>query len=469
MYKGSIGLVGNGEYLDVAFEDSFRIKKEMEDLRSQLDEDVKELGYCEENAKLRIELTLKTQEMQCLRKQNEEMQARNDSMRKRNEELQAKNDGMWKWSERLESNNDGLTKRIEELEAKSDSLRNWTKELEAMNKGLLKLSEKLQAKNDGLTNRNEDLQANNDDLNKLNRVLQARNDSMTKQNEELQAKNDGMTKWNEELQAKIDGLHENIMEILEIQIDAKKKNLLQFLELYRAMNFPIPQLKLSEEDIGAKVSWDTILESVQPLKQAEPTLRQAASSFREIGRLQAQVTKLDAAINQTMANLTLAETKAALKEGVTAYAAELEHTRKKNEELESEKASVEQLMAMMQQVLPPIFNEFDLKIPAQEGASLKSRIQNLERIAAKLKELPGVIRQMTLELVKGSAAHCGSLVLAILKNQLPTLDVSVINQEFRGTEKEAEDLAESLKHLVEPLSSTIELGSSEVTIHCHLV
>ncbi|WVZ72245.1 hypothetical protein U9M48_020738 [Paspalum notatum var. saurae] len=518
MYKGSIGLVGNGDDLEVAFEDSCRIKKEIEDLRSQLDEDVKELGYCEENEKLRVELARKTQEMQCLRKQNEEMQARNDSIRKWNEELQAKNDrlaklneepqaendglvkqnkklqakndelmkwieeleakndSMWKWTEKLESNNDDLTKQIEELEAKNDSLRKWAEELEAMNEGLLQLNEKLQAKNEALTNQNEDLQANNDDLNKLNRVLQAGNDSMTKQNEELQAKNDVMTKWNEELQAKNDGLRKNIMEILEIQIDAKRENLQQFLGLYRAMNFPIPQLKLSEEessselvyssmtakggadagsktedksklflnlvfkdklngctDIGAEVSWDTILESVQRLKQAERPRR----------------------LSRRMLLAT--------------YASELEHTRKKNEELESEKASAEQLMAMLQQVIPPIFNEFDLKIPVQEGTSLKSHIQSMERIAAKLKGLPGVIRQTTLELVKGSAAHCGSLVLAILKNQVPTLDVSVIDQGFRGTEKEAEDLAESLKHLVEPLSSTIEFGSSEITIHCHLV
>lgn len=729
MSKGSASLVGNGEYLEVAREDSWRIKKEIEDLRSQLDEEVKKLGYCEENERLRVGLALTMKELQCLSKQNEEMQAKDDSMTKWNEELEVTNDGLVKQNEELQSSNDemrpwneelqtksdvlskqneeltaknfdlvkrndelqtsidsmkkqnkelhvrngglrkqneelgskndgqkkqnkelqgkndglvkqnqelqlkhvclmkqnldlqtnndgmrnwngqlqakigGLTKRSEELkanneglmkqnkelqakndalrkkneklqaendgsarhfeevEAKNDGLRKCTEELEAKNDGLLKLIENLQAKNEGLTNRNEEVQDNYDGLKMRSEELQAKNDSLMKQNAELQAKNDGMMKWNEELQAKNDGLHKNIMEVLEIQIDAKRKHLMQFLRLYRTINSPISHLKLSDKDsnselvrasvteksgsdskiedklkhlglevvtldgevqckmeklselleheissegldsgtvcksiqmnmelqdtqrksivgeldgctdIGAETSWDIILDSIQRLKQAEPTIRQAASSFKEVCRPQAQVTKLDAPVNQKMANnQTLVETNAALKEEVAAYAAELEHTQKINEMLEAEKASVEQLMAMMQQALPPILKEFDVKIPVQEGVSLKSRIQRLEQISAKLKELPGVIQRMTLERVKDSAAHFGSLVLAILKSQLPTLDLSVINQGFRGTEKEAEDLTESLKHLVEPLSRMIEYESSwEMTMHYPLV
>jgi archaellum component FlaC len=37
---------------------------------------VKELGYCEENEKLRVEMDLKNKEIQCLRNQIEELQAK---------------------------------------------------------------------------------------------------------------------------------------------------------------------------------------------------------------------------------------------------------------------------------------------------------------------------------------------------------------------------------------------------------
>ena len=54
----------------MACDDYQRISKEIEDLRAELDEDVKQLGYCEANEKLRAELALKAKEMQCLRKQS---------------------------------------------------------------------------------------------------------------------------------------------------------------------------------------------------------------------------------------------------------------------------------------------------------------------------------------------------------------------------------------------------------------
>lgn len=64
----------------MASEDSLRISVEIENLRSQLDEDLKELAYLEDNEKQGVELALKANEMQCLRKQNEELQAKYESL-----------------------------------------------------------------------------------------------------------------------------------------------------------------------------------------------------------------------------------------------------------------------------------------------------------------------------------------------------------------------------------------------------
>ncbi|CAL4977822.1 unnamed protein product [Urochloa decumbens] len=218
--KDFIGLAGNGENSKVACEDSNRILKEIEDLRAQLDEDVKELGYCEANQKLRVELALKANEMQCLRKQNEEMQVKNDGMRKQNEEMQVKNDGMRKQNEELQTKNDGLAKQNKELQAKNDGLvkenvelrtniENICKrnvELQAKNGGLTKWNAVLQAKNGGLTKQNEELQAKSVSLAKQNEELQAKSVSLVKQNEEVQANNDSIKKLCGELQAKNDGL-----------------------------------------------------------------------------------------------------------------------------------------------------------------------------------------------------------------------------------------------------------------------
>ena len=143
------------EYLEVRCEDSQRIIREIEDLKSEVDEDLRQLGYCEENEKLRAELAVKVKEVHC------------------------------------------LMKRIEELEAKNDLLKKRTEELEAINDGLPKRNEKLQAKNDDLTKQNKELQAENEDLTKQNKELQARNAGLTKGNEEMQAKND-------------DDLHKNV-------------------------------------------------------------------------------------------------------------------------------------------------------------------------------------------------------------------------------------------------------------------
>ncbi|TVU21926.1 hypothetical protein EJB05_31597, partial [Eragrostis curvula] len=95
--RDSNNLCGNREGLEVECEAYQRISMEIENLRSQLEEDVKELGYCEENEKLRAGMDLKDKEMQCLRKQNEELQAKYEKQtqlqanyEKHNEELQAK-------------------------------------------------------------------------------------------------------------------------------------------------------------------------------------------------------------------------------------------------------------------------------------------------------------------------------------------------------------------------------------------
>ena len=169
------------EYLEVRCEDSQRIIREIEDLKSEVDEDLRQLGYCEENEKLRAELAVKVKEVHC------------------------------------------LMKRIEELEAKIDFLRKRTEELEAIN--------------DGLPKRNEELQAKNDDLTKQNKELQAENENLTKQNKELQARNAGLTKGNEEMQAKNDDdLHKNV--------SFKKKiittiHLLYLLHLYYRCSLPL--------------------------------------------------------------------------------------------------------------------------------------------------------------------------------------------------------------------------------------
>jgi len=347
--------VGSGEHLKVACDDSQRILNEIEDLRAQLDEDVKKLGYCEANQKLRVELALNAEEIQCLRMKNEEMHAKYEGMRKSNEELRNKNDDLVKQNEELQDNNNGLVKQNEvlqtssdcmkvvngelqdkndglvknniELQTMSDGLRKGNRELQAKNDSLMKQNEELQDNTDGLTKQNEEVQAKNDYIRKQNEMLQAKNvgftkwieelgakndgqrkrseelqaknDSLTKWNNTLQAKNDSMRMWNKELEAKNDGFHKNIKEILENKIDTKRKHLLQLEELYSTIDFPTPQL--------------------------------------EVGKRMLHKSSVEA-------------NHAALKEEVAAYAASLEHTRKKNKVLESKKASGEQLVAMLQQV-----------------------------------------------------------------------------------------------------------------------
>ncbi|KAL6627442.1 hypothetical protein ACP70R_031168 [Stipagrostis hirtigluma subsp. patula] len=72
--------MGNEEDSDESYEESWRISKEIENLRSQLAKKKKELRYSQENKKLKVELALKAKETECLRKQNEELEAKNEGL-----------------------------------------------------------------------------------------------------------------------------------------------------------------------------------------------------------------------------------------------------------------------------------------------------------------------------------------------------------------------------------------------------
>ncbi|TVU21925.1 hypothetical protein EJB05_31596, partial [Eragrostis curvula] len=166
--RDSNNLAWSGEGLEVEYEASRRISMEIENLRSQLDEDVKGLGYCEENEKLRAEMDLEGREMQCLRKQNEELQAKYE---KQGEELQA------------------YEKQNEELQAKcekqSGELQDYEKQNEELQAKYEKQNKELQAKYE---KQNKDLQSK---CEKEKGELQAKYE---KQNEKLQAKNVGLRK-----------------------------------------------------------------------------------------------------------------------------------------------------------------------------------------------------------------------------------------------------------------------------------
>ncbi|TKW13423.1 hypothetical protein SEVIR_5G100200v4 [Setaria viridis] len=231
MSKDLTSLVGNGEHSKVACEDSQRILMEVEDLRAQLDVDVKELGYCEANQKLRVELAQKAKEMQCLRKQNEgmrkqdeDLQAKNDGMMKQNKDLQAKNDVLVKENEELRSNIDGISKQNLELQIKNGGLTKWNEELLAKNGSLTKQNEELKAKDVDLVKQNEEVQANNDRMRKRNGELHAENAGLTKRNEGLQVKNEGLTESNEKLQAKNDRLTKWIGELEDKNDDLEDLN-----------------------------------------------------------------------------------------------------------------------------------------------------------------------------------------------------------------------------------------------------
>ncbi|KAL6848189.1 hypothetical protein ACP4OV_022317 [Aristida adscensionis] len=77
-------LVWNEKNLDEPCEVSLRISKEIENLRSQLAKKKEELSYFQENKKLRVELSMKVKDMECLRKQNEELKAKNEGLQNNN-------------------------------------------------------------------------------------------------------------------------------------------------------------------------------------------------------------------------------------------------------------------------------------------------------------------------------------------------------------------------------------------------
>jgi hypothetical protein len=65
---------------NVSYEDSDRVSKEIEDLRSQLALKKKELKCYRENKQLRVKLALKVKDAECIRKENEELKAQNKDL-----------------------------------------------------------------------------------------------------------------------------------------------------------------------------------------------------------------------------------------------------------------------------------------------------------------------------------------------------------------------------------------------------
>ncbi|KAJ1282615.1 hypothetical protein BS78_03G065700 [Paspalum vaginatum] len=324
MSKGSVSLVGHEEYLEGVREDSWRIKKEIQDLRSQLDQDVKELGYYEENEKLRVELDLKMKEIQCLSKQNKEMQAKNYGIMKQNEELKAKNDALVKQNEELQAKNDGLVKQNVEPQTNNDRTSMWYG--------------KLQDKNDRITFQHKEMQVNNNDLAKQNKKVQAKNDGLRKRDEKLQAKNDDLANL---IEISDDEAVERDSDLLvlkvehhDVEVDIRICDVVPTTRKSRnsSKNHMIKQ----NQELQAKN--EDLTNQIEELESKNDVMRKQAE---EIGSLQNQVTKLVTTIDELMANnRTLAETKEALKEKydavkdeVAAYAAELERTQKKNEDL----------------------------------------------------------------------------------------------------------------------------------------
>ncbi|GJN37492.1 hypothetical protein PR202_gb26457 [Eleusine coracana subsp. coracana] len=218
--RDSKRLVGNAEDSELECEVSRRILVEIENLRSQLDEDVKQLGYCEENEKLRVEMDLKDKEIQCLRKQIEEIQAQYE---KQHDEPQSE----------YEKKN---MKQNEKLQAKFDK---QNEELEAMYE---KKDQELKSKNEELQfkyeEQKDELQSKYEEwIEELLAKYEKRNKKVyakyTKLNKELKANHEKQTK---ELQAEYEGLHKNVVQILENQIDVKRKQLWQLEGLYSTVD-----------------------------------------------------------------------------------------------------------------------------------------------------------------------------------------------------------------------------------------
>ncbi|WVZ72251.1 hypothetical protein U9M48_020740, partial [Paspalum notatum var. saurae] len=345
MSKGLVSLVGNEEYLQGVREDSWRIKKEIQDLRSQLDQDVKELGYYDENEKLRVQLDLKMKEVQCLSKQNKEIQAKNYCVMKQNEELKAKNDALAKRNEELQAKNDGLVKQNVELQTNNDRT--------SMRYG------KLQDKNDRLTFQHKDMQANNNDLAKQNKEVQAKNDVLWKHNEKLQAKNDDLANLieisdDEAVEHDIDLLVSEV-EYHDVELDIRICDMVPTTRKSRnsSKNHMIKQ----NEELQAKN--EDLINRINELESKNDVMKKQAE---EIGSLQDEVTALVTTIDELMAkNRTLAETKEALKEKydalkdeVAAYAAELERTQKKNEDLSGYLVKKKRVSNIFQNILTPL-------------------------------------------------------------------------------------------------------------------
>ncbi|TVU21924.1 hypothetical protein EJB05_31595, partial [Eragrostis curvula] len=247
--RDSNNVPGNGEGLEVECMDSLRISMEIETLRSQLDEDVKELGYCEENEKLRIEMDLKEKETQCLRKQIEGLETKYNKL---DEELQAK-----------------YEKQHEELQAKFEK-------------------------------RNEELQVKYEKQNqKLEAMYEKKNEELEsmhkKKKEDLEAKYEKQT---EQLQAKHEGLQKNI---LENQIDAKRKQLCQLEGLYSSVEFALTQLE--EKGIPDKSNDENSNSKLVDKSLAEKSVVDGKAADEELKWLEMEVARLDTKIRIKMEKL----------------------------------------------------------------------------------------------------------------------------------------------------------------------
>ncbi|TVU21914.1 hypothetical protein EJB05_31585, partial [Eragrostis curvula] len=77
------------EDLNMPSDDSLRIAKEIENLTSQLTKKKKELRYSQEVKKLKVELSLKAKDVECLMKQNEELKSKNEGLQNNVLELES--------------------------------------------------------------------------------------------------------------------------------------------------------------------------------------------------------------------------------------------------------------------------------------------------------------------------------------------------------------------------------------------
>ncbi|TVU21919.1 hypothetical protein EJB05_31590 [Eragrostis curvula] len=281
MSRDCNNLAEKGEGFEVECEDHRRISMEIENLRSQLDKAVEELGYCEENEKLSVEMDRKDTEMQCLRKQNEELQAKYgellDNYEKQNEALQIK------YEKQKEYLQDKYDKQIEEMQAKYEKHKYLQSKYEMQ-------EEKQQGKYENL---NKELRPRSENK------KEGLRSTHEKHKEELQAK---QKQQNKELQPKHEGLHKKILEMLENQIHAKRKQLQQLAVLYSTMEFPLTHLEEGKRIPDKSYGQDSASKLVDESSVEKSVVNGKADDEKKL-RLELEVAKLDAEIEIRMERL----------------------------------------------------------------------------------------------------------------------------------------------------------------------